>query len=169
MEVLSTLGIDWKILIAQVINFLIVLIILRAFVYRPLLRVIDNRREDVKRAMSHADEVAREKSRMQKEYADILKRADEEAGAILSKAKTDAETMRAEIILVAQKEATQILQKGQRQLAEERTRVFEELQGSVAESIVTLTERIIRREFSPEDQSRILAHLKESLPALLKS
>lgn len=169
MEILSTLGINWALLLAQMVNFAIVLFVLSKFVYRPLLQVIDQRREAIRKAAEDVERIAHQKEQMERTRQEMLKKADSEAGVILEHAKTEAEAMRKDILENAQKQAAQILDRGEKQLEGERARVFGEVQEVLATTIMTMTEKILRREFTADDQKRLLQELERELPALLHS
>lgn len=168
MEIIETLGIDWQLLLAQIINFGIVLVLLAKFVYKPLLRTIDARRDAIRRSLEEAEEIDRQNKRMEEKRQETLRAADKEAGLILERAKADADSMHADIIAKANKEAEQVIAKGEKQLAEERMRVFSEVQEAMTTSIIKLSQDIIRREFTKEDQSRLLKHIEKELPALMQ-
>lgn len=169
MEILHTLGIDWQLLLAQIVNFGIVLAVLTKFVYKPLLRAIDARRDAIRKSMEESEEISRQKLQMEQTRKDALHKADEDAGLIVEKAKKEADQLRADILAAAQAQADQILVKGKKQLEEERSHVFHEVQDQMASSIIKLSEEIIRREFSKDDQARLLKNLEKELPALLSA
>ncbi|UPA23129.1 F0F1 ATP synthase subunit B [Candidatus Peribacteria bacterium] len=168
MEIIETLGIDWQLLLAQIINFGIVLVLLMKFVYKPLLRVIDARRDAIRRSMEEAAEIDRQNKKMEETRKEKLQLADKEAGAILERAKQEADALRADTVINANKEAEQIIAKGEKQLEQERARVFGEVQEAMTASIIKLSEEIIRREFTKEDQARLMKHIEKELPALMK-
>ncbi len=168
MEIIETLGIDWQLLLAQIINFGIVLVLLMKFVYKPLLRVIDARRDTIRRSMEEAAEIDRQNKKMEETRKEKLQLADKEAGAILERAKQEADALRADTVINANKEAEQIIAKGEKQLEQERARVFGEVQEAMTASIIKLSEEIIRREFTKEDQARLMKHIEKELPALMK-
>lgn len=166
-ELFSALGIQWSALIAQMVNFAILLFILRRFVYKPILRVIDQRREMVTTSVRQAEEIARRKEIVDRERALILRKADGEAGTLMERAKTEAETLRAEIEKSAHAQAGQIVAKGVEQIRNERAAMVKEIQNKLAHAIVLSAEKILRREFSREDQESFEDELKENLPSLL--
>lgn len=167
MELLQKLGVDWKLLLAQIVNFTILLSVLTFFVYRPLLRVIDERRERIRKSMDDAEQIAHEQERLAHAREEALRAIDRECGAFLEKAKNDAERAKAEILRAAAMEAHALLAKGHEQLRTERAQTMREMQKSLATAILQMTEKILAREFSPHDQERILTSVERSLPSLL--
>ena len=168
MELLSKLGIDWKLLIAQIVNFAILVGVLSYFVYKPLLTLLDARREKIRKAMEHADNVEKQRKELEAFRTEQLRKIDQEAGALLEKARQQAEKMHSEILTSAKKETDQMLDRGRKQLESERTTVMHELQGTLATIIMQLTQKIIEREFSSADQRRILTALEKEIPNVVR-
>ena len=168
MELLSKLGIDWKLLLAQVVNFGILLGVLTAFVYRPLLDLLDARRERIAKAMEDAGRIEGQKKEMEQIRIKELQKIDQEAGAFLERAKEQAEKIKADILQVASKEAEALLAKGRQQLHDERNRVMSEVQMILTKVILEMTEKILEREFSSDDEKRLMNTLAKDLPALLR-
>jgi F-type H+-transporting ATPase subunit b len=169
MELITKLGINWQQLLAQAINFAIIMGVLAYFVYKPVLRTIDARTERIRKAMEEADEVKNQKKELEKFRQEQLSKIDKEAGAILEKAKQEAERMRHSMLENAQKEADALMQKGQKQLSEERSRVFADVQNTLNAVILNMTQKILQREFTAKDQERVLAEIQKDLPSMLVS
>ncbi|HVW67029.1 MAG TPA: F0F1 ATP synthase subunit B [Candidatus Peribacteraceae bacterium] len=167
MQILTTLGIEWQQLLAQAINFAIIMGVLAYFVYKPVMRVIDARTERIRKAMEEAEEVENQKKELEKFRQQQLSEIDKEAGKILEKAKQEAERMRKDILDNAQKETALMIEKAEKQLANERARVFSEVQDTVGNMIITMTEKILEREFSAKDQERLMKSLEKELPQML--
>ena len=168
MELLSKLGIDWKLLLAQIVNFTILVGALSYFVYKPLLTLLDARREKIRKAMEHADNVEKQRKELEAFRTEQLRMIDQEAGALLEKAKQQAERAHGEMLASAKREADQMLERGRKQLESERTTVMHELQGTLAKVIMELTQKILEREFSEPDQSRLLHSLEKQIPTLIR-
>ena len=166
-DLLHALGIQWYALLAQVVNFCILVFVLTKFVYKPVLGIIDRRRQLVEESLEKAKEIDRQKELVDQERAKILSKADKEAGALLERAKTESEAIRAEIQKEAKQQATQIVAKGMQQLETERARMVKEIQTKLAHAIVESAEKILRREFSKEDQQSFEEELKKNLPSML--
>lgn len=167
MELLLKLGVSWKLLVAQIVNFTILLTVLTLFVYRPLLRLIDERRERIRKSMEDADTITHEKEKLAHARQEALQKIDQECGAFLEKVKNDAERLKGEILHAADTEAKNLLIKGHEQLRSERAQALQEMQKALSATILQMTEKILEREFSPRDQERVLTQIERSLPSLL--
>lgn len=166
-DLLHALGIQWSVLLAQIINFAILVFVLSRYVYKPLLGVIDRRREAIAESMEKVKDIERSKEELDRERVVILRKADEEAGALLERAKGEAEAIRTEIESSAKAQATSTLNKGREKLEHDRTTMMNEIQHKLAHAIVLSAEKILRREFSKEDQDAFEDELKKNLPTML--
>jgi F-type H+-transporting ATPase subunit b len=164
---LDALGIQWSMLLAQAINFGILLYILQRFAYKPVLDMIDSRRKTLQESERKVQEVDRLYEEVERVRTERLRTADEEAGKLLETAKKQAETTRTEIETAAKTHADQILNKGMKQLETERAHVLADVQEKLASIIVHSTEKILRREFSPKDQAALMEEIKKNLPSAL--
>lgn len=166
-EIIHALGINWSALLAQAINFAILIFILAKFVYKPVLAIIDRRRDEIAASMEKVKEIDRQKEIIDEQRTAILRKADVEAGELLARAKIDAEALQGELLKSAKDQAARTLAKGMEQLENERAHMVKEIQDKLAHAIVKSAETILRREFSKEDQENFEEELKKNLPAML--
>ena len=166
-DILQAFGIQWSSLLAQVVNFCILLFILSRFVYKPVLKIIDQRRAAIAESMEKVKEIDRRKELLDADRAKILRKADEEGAVLLERAKHEAESLRSEVEKAARSQAAQIVTKGMEQLENERAQMTREVQDKLAHAIVHSAEKILRREFSKEDQASFEDELKKNLPSML--
>lgn len=166
-DLLVKLGIHWTQLLAQIVNFAIVGGVLTYFLYKPLLRIIDERRETIRKSMEDAKRIHTQKEELDRIRKEALAALDKETGALLEKAKKEAEVVRQDILTSARHEADIMLLKARKQMEEEKRSLFEQAQQRLAGVIVGLTEKLIQREFSPVDQKRLVESLEKDLPTLI--
>ncbi len=167
-QLIGQLGVDVKLIVAQMVNFLVVLGILTYFVYRPLMRAIDARNDRIRASLENAKAIEEQNKKLEAERTARLKKVDEEAGLLMEKTKKDADLLRQNMVAAAEKDVANMLEKGRRQLEDERVRIFQEAQQSLSSIIMSMTQKILEREFSKDDQKRIVQNLEKDLPALLK-
>ncbi len=168
MELIEKLGINTGMFIAQLVNFTILIVALSFFVYRPILRLLDDRRERIRKAMEDAKAIENQKREIDEFKMEQMRKVDQETGKFLENAKRQAETMKKEILAGAEKEAGQILSKAREQLTEERARMVNDLQATLAGAVVKLSQKVLEREFGKADQDRLLASVSKDLPALIR-
>jgi F-type H+-transporting ATPase subunit b len=108
-DLFSQLGINGKSLLAQGVNFSIILVVLTAFVYKPLLKVIEDRNNKIKLGLEGAAEAERRLAQIAEERKSRLREADKEAVAIIGAAEKRAWERGVEIIAQAENKADQVI------------------------------------------------------------
>lgn len=127
MEIIKALGIDnYWVLIAQFLNFAVLLFILYKFAYGPMIKMLDDRAskiddgiKDAKKAKKNLEEVA--------EKEKVLGEAKNEARRIIEAAENIAEKNKVEILETAKAEAKEIFAKTERAIEEEKKKLREEI------------------------------------------
>ena len=139
-ELFSQLGIDWKLLLAQGVNFLILLVVLTKFVYRPLMKMVEERRKRIEFGIKAGEKGAIIINEAEEEKVGIIKKADIQAVAIISEAEKNAQKKAQEIALQADKKAQQALKEtmliAERKEKEQMDKVEIEAKKLVREAII---------------------------------
>lgn len=138
-EILHQLGIDWKLLASQIVNFLVLLALLTHFVYRPLLKVLKERRKKIEFGLQGAVEAEKMIRAIDATRDEKLAEADSKALAIVTKAEDTAKTSAAEIINKADEKAAHTLNQAIAAMVgrekEEMNRLAKEASGLIREAI----------------------------------
>ena len=164
MELLAKLGINWELLLAQIVNFLIVVGVLGYFVYKPILNLLDSRTERIRKSVEDARKIENQVKEMEALRTEEMKKLDAESGAYFERVRKQADALQEEILLNAKKEAEGILQNAMRRIDEERRLMMEDVLKTVNKVVLSMTEKILDREFSAADQERITKSLVADLP-----
>lgn len=162
-ELVTTLGIDWKLLLANTLTFFLVLWILRKFAYRPILDVLEKRQQTVKQGLEAAERSTVELEAIQKDKAEILKTAKQEAQQIVKAAKSESETVKAQLLADAQAEAHATLTKTKQLLERERESMVSKAKTELADLVVQATSKVLN---STLDTKAKHALQKEAVQAL---
>jgi F-type H+-transporting ATPase subunit b len=156
MELISNLGIDWKLLVAQIVNFCILLFILYKFVYKPVLDMLDKRTAMIEKGVTDAKLAEEQLVKTEKMRDEKMKEAKLEIGKMLDTAKSEAEAMKKELIEASSIQAQDLLRRAKIQIEEEKTKMMEEVRREVGKFIVTVVGKVIEKEFSAADQARLV-------------
>lgn len=97
-QLLDQLGINWQLLISQAVNFVLLLVVLRFFVYKPLLTLLDKRRHKIEEGIVKAEEADRRLIEAEEVKKGKIKEAEAEAIGILKRTETDAKTLEAKLL-----------------------------------------------------------------------
>jgi len=148
-------GVNWPDLLAQTLSFLIVALILRQFVYKPLMRVLDERRKHIDDSLRGAAKVREELARAEAQRREVLDAARAEADRIVSDARTAAEALAEREKRRAEATAADIVAKARAEALQERARVRSDLRRELGGLIVDATAAVTGKALTPADQERI--------------
>ncbi len=157
------LGIDFKFILAQIINFGLLVFLLQKLLYKPILKVLADRKRKIDEWLANADKIRAELDAINKEKEQILKSARGEGLSIIDRYRNEGENQKEEIIMNANKEAKKALESAQRRLKEEEELMVSQVRERMAEMATKMAEKIIREKFSESGQHRIVEERLEEL------
>jgi F-type H+-transporting ATPase subunit b len=143
MDILAKLGIDWKLLIAQVINFVVLLWVLRRYAYQPILRALEARTKKIEQGLSDAAQSQAKLQDIVEEEKRVMAIAREEARDILLKAEANAQERDASMLRETKKKIDTMIADADVHLSEERARLVREAKTEILELVVLATERVL--------------------------
>lgn len=143
MEVLAKLGIDWKLLIAQAVNFIVLLWVLRRYAYRPILRALEARTKKIEQGLSDAAQSQVKLQEIVEEEKRVMAAAREEARGILSKAETSAKERDAHMLRETKGKIDKMITEADSHLAEEKARLVREAKAEISDLVIKVTERVL--------------------------
>ncbi len=155
-ELFSKLGIDWKLLVANTITFFVVLWLLRKFAYRPLMEVMDKRRQTIDTGLDQAKQAQVELESIAAEKQRVLEAAKKESLALIQAAERDAESRRQQLMATAESEAKGLIAKTRQQLDREKQQMLDQAKGQLADIVVAATEKVVAAQLD-EKLQRTLA------------
>lgn len=160
---MESLGIDPKLLFAQIVNFSILLFLLSKFVYAPLKKIMKERQEKIAQGVSFAESMEEKERQMQERFQKLIDQAGLQAAKILTETKEKAKIEREEILRLAQEEAKKTMQEGLAILEAKREEDLMKLQEEIAQTVVILAEKILKENLDKERQRKIIAQKLEEL------
>jgi F-type H+-transporting ATPase subunit b len=146
-----------KSLIVQVVNFVILLIILQKFLYKPLLAKMEERTGAIKRSLDEAQAARADAVRQQEENAAQLRAAYAEAASIRDQALREAEEAGRKQLEAAQAQARKLVEDTKAQLDGEIRRARDELRRETTDLALAVAEKLVRRTLREEDHRKIVA------------
>lgn len=161
-ELIGKLGIDWRLIIAQMINFLILLAILYKFAYKPLLQTLEDRRKKIEKSIDEAKAIEENLARAAAERKEIVILARQEAGRIAEEAKLAATNHKNAVIGEAKDEADKIIRQAEQSLQTEKAMMLSEAKAELADLVVRATEKVLRVSMNQElNQAYVEKIIKE--------
>ncbi len=163
-ELFAKLGIDWKLLIANTITFFIVLGLLRKFAYRPLLGMMEKRRQTIDAGLKQAEQAKAELASLTAAKQEVLQEAKTEALKIVHQAKAEAEVVRINVINQAQAEASAVAVRTQQLLERQKQEMVTQAKTELADLVVEATAKVIGEQLDVKLQQRLAAKAIAQLP-----
>jgi F-type H+-transporting ATPase subunit b len=145
MDILNSLGINLGAVLWHTVNFLILLWVVRRFLYKPVVRMLDDRSARIREGLAQSERVREETARLEEQSRTILDDARRESQQLLAQANRNAEQTMAEARRQAQAEGDRLIERARTEIAREREQTFQELRQQVADLAVSAAGRVIHR------------------------
>jgi F-type H+-transporting ATPase subunit b len=145
---IETFHIDWKTIIAQGVNFILVLFVLNFLVLKPLKKVMKEREEKIISGLENAKLNEEIVSKTKIEYDNVIKNAKIEAHNIFQEGKKDAEKRRLETLENTKLEVEKMIQEGKKSLEIEKSKMINEAKTEIVSLVVKATEKILETQES---------------------
>jgi F-type H+-transporting ATPase subunit b len=154
LKLLADFGIEWPLLIAQILSFSIVAVLLWKFAFKPVLATMEERQRQIESGLRFTDEARAKLALAQQESAAIIKQAQLEGARLIDDTRKTAK----EFLDQQQKEsaarAGDMLVKAQQAIASEHKKMLEETRLEVARLVVATTQKVLAKELSDEERAR---------------
>lgn len=150
-------------LIAQVLNFFILLFILKKFAYKPLLDLMEARRQRVVSDIENAEKNRVASEELKAEYEKQLAEVKHEAQVIMDKANKLANETREEIIAQARAEQERLIEAARDQIAREQQKAMMELRNEVASLSMLVATQIVGKSMDEQKDKQIIADVLSKL------
>ncbi len=145
----------WSIFWA-VLNILILFILLRIFLFKPINKMLDDRTQSIQKDIDDAENAKREAEELRQQYEDSISEAKEEAGKILREAHEYAEAERAEIIRKSHEEADEIVNSADETIENERRRVIQQAHVQIADLAIEAASKVVSANLDDEKNRKIV-------------
>lgn len=162
-ELVKTFHVDWRLMIAQLINFFIVFWVLKKFAYHPIVKVLEERAKKIKEGLENA-----QKAKKQLEESDRIKEqaileAKKKSQEIIFEAQRDTEELRKQIVKKAEVEAERIVNEAQLRMEIERNEIFKDLKRQAVDMVAVGVEKVIGKTVSDKEHRELIAKVLEGI------
>ncbi len=156
MELLQSLGVDWKLLLAQLINFAILLAVLYKFLYKPLLKVMEERSKKIEDGLKNAEAAEKKLAESAIEYQKMLAEAQRQGQLVIGQSKAHAEQLRTSLLKQTQDEAAQLLETGRATLQREHQEMMQAARKELMQLVVSASRVTLGEVVTPELDKKIV-------------
>ncbi len=153
--------------LVSIVNFLVILFLLRRYLWGPILGVLANRAEKIREGLAMAEAAKIERERMKAEVERLLADARREAQAIAERMTKAAEAAAADVRTQAKTEADRIRERGREEAKQLHDQALAQLRSELAGMVVLAAGRVLGRELDPEKHRALIEQsLDEAAPQL---
>ncbi len=163
MEVLAKLGVDWKLLLAQVVNFLILLFVLRRFAYKPMLKFLDDRSKKIETGLRDAKRATEKLSEIEAKEREVLEEARKESVAMIARARESAEKTAEKIMIESREESERVLNETRKKIAVERESMRTDMKRELAGLVLLATEKVLNEKLKSTDDAELIRKAVEKI------
>ncbi|MBI4079598.1 MAG: F0F1 ATP synthase subunit B [Candidatus Levybacteria bacterium] len=157
MELVKNFGIDPILFIAQIVNFVIVLLVLKRFLYRPVLDMLKQREETINQGQKQAQEAQALLEKIQKEEQKVLQRAKEQAQKMLDDAKKQTHVLQEQMEEHARNRTEKMIRQAKEQIEQETKDAETRLTKNISTLAITYLNKAISEIMTPESQEEIMS------------
>jgi F-type H+-transporting ATPase subunit b len=143
-------------LIAEVIGFIVMVLILARYVYPPVIRIATEREKKIEAGVKAAEQAEQKLAAVQEQVAKTLEEARDQAREIISRAHRDAGVEAEEVRARARRDAEALLQRAQAEIGGERDRAIQELRAEFADLVVEATSKLLGQTIDRTAHQRLI-------------
>jgi F-type H+-transporting ATPase subunit b len=153
---LDALGLNLGYLFVQIFNFLIVFIVLRAWVFIPIMGLLEKRRTSIAQGLEDARVAAEARANAEKEAQDVRAKAQADAAQRIREATERAESAGQEVVVKAEQDAAKIRSNAAVEAEQERDRLLSDVRGQVAALAIAATQKLVGEELTDKQRQHAL-------------
>lgn len=156
MEILNNFGFEPTLFLAQVVNFLILVFIFKKFLYKPILKVLLERKRSIAKGLDDAEKAAKDKASAEEQKDIILKKAGQESEKILDDTKKAAEELRGKILEDTKKESEKIISEARRQADLQMEDMEKRAKKASLDNSMAILDKVMDKMFTKDEREKIL-------------
>lgn len=153
---MQQLGLDWGLLLSQIVNFGLIVGLLYLLLYKPILAKLDERARRIRQGLEDAEEAERVRDQAQRHYQEEIERARREAREIVEQATRAAEQQRQEILAHAREQAHALVIRAQQQAQREIQEGQIALRQEVVNLSIAAAARLLQRDIDDEQHHALV-------------
>ncbi|OGF31641.1 ATP synthase F0 subunit B [Candidatus Falkowbacteria bacterium RIFOXYD2_FULL_35_9] len=155
-ELIKTFHIDWKLLIAQGINFIIVFSVLYYFGLRPLMKLMVDRSKKIDDGLKNAELIEENLSKSEQEKKKAIAEGRKQAQLIIGQSEKDAELVRQEKLAKTKLEAEKIVISAKNEITSERAKMIKEVKSELGELVLLASGKLTADTMTDKQQEKLI-------------
>ncbi len=161
---ISALGFNLPALVAQLVNFTLLLVLFSVLLYKPLFKVLDQRKQRIQEGLEASDEAKRQLAATEQEVAKELDKARQEGQGLIGQAQQISTRIQDEARQAARTEAEQLIERARAEIQLERDGAIALLRREFADLTITAAERVIKRSLDKDAHRQLIQDVLAEAP-----
>jgi F-type H+-transporting ATPase subunit b len=162
-KIARTFGVDWTHLGAQIVSFGIVCVALYLLAYKPILRMLDTRRQQIAGGLANAEKIKAQLARIEAERLELLGKADAEGKQLIAEARAAATRVHTEETQKAIAAAEQIIARAREATERDRAEMLTDVKREVGRLVVLTTATVTGKILTADDHRRLAEETSRQL------
>lgn len=155
MDILNQFGINPLLLAAQIVNFLILLFLLKKFLYGPILKVLETRKQKIEQSLKNAEEIERKLAETNEQIDKMMIKASDEVQKMMDQAKKEIALMKEEGKQEAEQQVALMFQRGEESLRMEKEKMLAQAKDHVGDLAIAIFYKLTGKSLSKEEQRKL--------------
>lgn len=155
-SIFKDFGIQPILLLAQIVNFLVLLYLLKRFLYKPILKVLDERKERIAKSLKNAEEIEARLLKTEKDKEKILEKATLESRKIVEEATKGADQIINDARLKATEDMQKIVEKEKEAIKLEGMKMQQEVKKNLAGMVAMVLEKVTGKVITKKEQKEMI-------------
>jgi len=152
MEIFKSFGIQPVLLLAQIVNFLIILFLLKKFFYKPIIKILEDRKKRIAESLQNAQTIEERLKKTEEKSAQILDETRKNAQDLIDETKKEAERISVQAQAENRKTIEQTIAQATKQIESQRLQMQKQLQKETLGLVVKVVKKVLARSLKPKER-----------------
>lgn len=157
MEIAKQFGIQPVLLLAQIVNFLIILFVLKKFFYKPIVKMLEDRKAKIAESLENAEIIEEKLAKTEERTAKILDDARTQAQVIITDTKSEAERIYEQATVDARKAGEELLVRAKDQIEKEKQDMKNEIEQETMVLVTGVVQKVLSRNLTAKEKNQMTA------------
>ncbi len=162
-SLIEALGLDWRVLLAQFFNFGILVFVLWRFAYKPVFKILEERREKIEKGLKDSDEATARLEGSIKESKEVIVKARQEANAIVEEAQARAEARYQEVVNKAKEDIRVVMDKEKEKITQEKEAIVGQVKAELSSLVMASLKKVLAEAMDEDKDKKIIDKVVKEL------
>lgn len=155
MDILRNFGIQPTLLLAQIVNFLIILFLLQKFFYKPIIKILESRKKNIEESLKNADLIEEKLKKAEERSAQIIKETQKNAQELISNAKLETQRIADQAGADSRRQIEEANAQAQAQIQAQKAQLKQDLEKETLQLVIGVARKVLGRTLRESEKAQI--------------